>query len=84
MTIVEGLANLDQLRHSQVEFVAIPLRIRGGDGCPFGRSPANWTSEKEMSVLLGCIADDYTGATDLANMLVRQGCAQRCGSTPHS
>jgi uncharacterized protein YgbK (DUF1537 family) len=26
-----------------------------------------------MSVLLGCIADDFTGATDLANMLVRAG-----------
>lgn len=26
-----------------------------------------------MSVLLGCIADDLTGATDLANMLVREG-----------
>lgn len=26
-----------------------------------------------MTVLLGCIADDLTGATDLANMLVRQG-----------
>ena len=26
-----------------------------------------------MSVLLGCIADDFTGATDLANMLVRGG-----------
>ena len=24
-------------------------------------------------MLLGCIADDYTGATDLANMLVRAG-----------
>ena len=23
--------------------------------------------------LLGCIADDFTGATDLANMLVRGG-----------
>src|SRR5438132_14300610 len=23
--------------------------------------------------LLGCIADDFTGATDLANMLVREG-----------
>jgi kynurenine formamidase len=34
VTIVEGLANLDELRHAQVEFVAIPLRIRGGDGCP--------------------------------------------------
>ena len=27
------------------------------------------------SLLLGCIADDFTGATDLASMLVRQGMA---------
>ena len=26
-----------------------------------------------MTVLLGCIADDFTGATDLANTLVRGG-----------
>ncbi len=26
-----------------------------------------------MSLLLGAIADDFTGATDLANTLVRQG-----------
>ena len=26
-----------------------------------------------MSLLLGCIADDFTGATDLANNLVRAG-----------
>ena len=26
-----------------------------------------------MTILLGCIADDYTGATDLANTLVRPG-----------
>src|ERR687891_251503 len=26
-----------------------------------------------MSLLLGCIADDFTGATDLASMLVRSG-----------
>ncbi|MGH8808622.1 MAG: four-carbon acid sugar kinase family protein, partial [Noviherbaspirillum sp.] len=26
-----------------------------------------------MTVLLGCIADDFTGATDLAGMLVRAG-----------
>lgn len=26
-----------------------------------------------MSIVLGCIADDFTGATDLANTLVRQG-----------
>jgi arylformamidase len=34
VTIVEGLANLDKLRQSQIDFVAVPLRIRGGDGCP--------------------------------------------------
>jgi len=26
-----------------------------------------------MSLLLGCIADDFTGATDLANSLVSGG-----------
>jgi 3-dehydrotetronate 4-kinase len=26
-----------------------------------------------MSLLLGCIADDFTGATDLASMIVKQG-----------
>lgn len=35
-----------------------------------------------MSILLGCIADDFTGATDLANTLVRQGmrCIQLLGT----
>ena len=28
-----------------------------------------------MSLLLGCIADDFTGATDLASMLVKNGMA---------
>jgi 3-dehydrotetronate 4-kinase len=28
-----------------------------------------------MAILLGCIADDFTGATDLANTLTRQGMA---------
>jgi uncharacterized protein YgbK (DUF1537 family) len=27
----------------------------------------------EMGLLLGCVADDVTGATDLANTLVRNG-----------
>ena len=35
-----------------------------------------------MSLVLGCIADDFTGATDLCNTLVRQGMphspAHRC------
>ena len=37
-----------------------------------------------MSALLGCIADDYTGATDLAGTLVREGmrCVQMVG-VPH-
>jgi uncharacterized protein YgbK (DUF1537 family) len=26
-----------------------------------------------MSILLGCVADDFTGATDLANTLVKTG-----------
>jgi D-apiose dehydrogenase len=32
--IVEGLANLDQLKQPEVEFIALPLKIIGGDGCP--------------------------------------------------
>lgn len=38
-----------------------------------------------MSILLGCIADDFTGATDLANNLVRNGMrvAQTIGIPQH-
>jgi predicted dehydrogenase/kynurenine formamidase len=32
--IVEGLAHLDQLCLDRVVFIALPLRIVGGDGCP--------------------------------------------------
>jgi predicted dehydrogenase/kynurenine formamidase len=34
VTIVEGLANLDQLTSSEVEFIALPLNVIGGDGTP--------------------------------------------------
>ena len=34
IVIVEGLANLDQIDGDTCEFVALPLRISGGDGCP--------------------------------------------------
>ena len=30
-------------------------------------------AEAPVSLLLGCIADDFTGATDLANTLVKAG-----------
>ncbi len=32
--IVEGLANLDQLQGDVVDFMAFPLCVSGGDGCP--------------------------------------------------
>jgi kynurenine formamidase len=32
--IVEGLANLDQITQPEFEFIALPLNIVGGDGCP--------------------------------------------------
>jgi len=32
--IVEGLANLDQIRGERVTFMAFPLRVQGGDGSP--------------------------------------------------
>ena len=34
VVIVEALANLDQLTQAEVEFIALPLKIIGGDGCP--------------------------------------------------
>ncbi len=34
VTIVEGLAYLDQLTQPRVFFHALPLRLAGGDGCP--------------------------------------------------
>jgi kynurenine formamidase len=34
VTIVEGLAFLDQLTQSRVFFHALPLKLAGGDGCP--------------------------------------------------
>lgn len=32
--IVEGLTNLDQITAKEFDFVALPLKITGGDGCP--------------------------------------------------
>lgn len=34
IVIVEGLANLDALRQNEVTFIALPLRLEGGDGSP--------------------------------------------------
>ncbi len=34
VVIVEGLANLDQITQAEVEFIALPLKILEGDGCP--------------------------------------------------
>ena len=34
VTIVEGLAYLDQLTQPRVFFAALPLKLAGGDGCP--------------------------------------------------
>ena len=34
VVIIEGLTNLDQLSKSIVQFVALPLKIAGGDGTP--------------------------------------------------
>ncbi len=34
VVIVEGLAHLDQITQTDVEFIALPLKILEGDGCP--------------------------------------------------
>ena len=48
VTIVEGLAHLDQLEQARVLFGALPLKLAGGDGAPVrafaleGASPEQW------------------------------------------
>jgi arylformamidase len=50
VTIVEGLAFLDQLTQPRVLFAALPLKLAKGDGCPVrafaveGVAPEGWTS----------------------------------------
>jgi kynurenine formamidase len=50
ITIVEGLAFLDQLTQPRVFFAALPLKLAAGDGCPVrafaveGVSPDGWSS----------------------------------------
>lgn len=34
VVVVEGLAHLDQLRQAVVHFIALPMKIAGGDGSP--------------------------------------------------
>jgi arylformamidase len=34
IVIVEGLAHLDQLTQEEVTFIALPLKLEGGDGSP--------------------------------------------------
>lgn len=34
VVVVEGLANLDQLRKQQIHLICLPLKIRDCDGCP--------------------------------------------------
>jgi kynurenine formamidase/predicted dehydrogenase len=34
VTIVEGLAHLDEIRSDEVEFIALPLKVTDGDGSP--------------------------------------------------
>ena len=47
VTIVEGLAHLDQLTQPRVFFHALPLKLTGGDGCPvrafaYDSAPETW------------------------------------------
>lgn len=46
--IVEGLANLDQLTSRNVEFIALPLKVSDGDGCPV-RAIAIESSDRDVS-----------------------------------
>ena len=47
IVIIEGLANLDQITQPVVEFIALPLKILEGDGCPVRaialQGPGGWS-----------------------------------------
>ena len=49
--IVEGLANLEKLKGDQVFFMAMPLRIKGGDGSPCRAVAIESLSKEEMEIL---------------------------------
>jgi len=34
IVVVEGLANLEALQQDEVTFIALPLKLEGGDGSP--------------------------------------------------
>ena len=53
--IVEGLANLDQLTTDEVEFIALPLRIVGGDGCPVRAIAIELSSDCTCSGQSSCV-----------------------------
>ncbi len=44
VTLVEGLTGLDQLAQPRVFFVAVPLKIEGGDGSPCRAFAMSWKS----------------------------------------
>lgn len=44
VTLVEGLTGLDQLALPRVFFIAAPLKIEGGDGCPCRAFAMSWES----------------------------------------
>lgn len=50
VVIVEGLAHLDQLRKSDVEFIALPLKLVGGDGSPVRAIAIEYVVENEPSL----------------------------------
>ena len=49
--IVEGLTNLEKLKDDQVFFIAMPLRIKGGDGSPCRAAAIEGLSTEEMEIL---------------------------------
>lgn len=48
VVIVEGLANLNQLTPHEVEFIALPLRVENGDGCPVRAIAIQFSSPTDL------------------------------------
>ncbi len=68
--MIDAAASRSPVIAHAAEFASAQKRERA---CVGNHSGGSFIERSSLAMLLGCIADDFTGATDLANMLVRAG-----------
>ncbi len=69
---VVGCRTPDQVASS---FAAVELDLDAGRGRPAARRPVARSRRRIVMMPIGVIADDYTGASDIANTLAKGGLA---------